>query len=381
MSQQPPDFEGPQQPGRPDEPPATPKGRRHSSLIVFAIAGFVIVSLATSIYLVLVVVTQIDDRLLPGNELKTGILAEILPGVDSGKTPEAADIDERINILVLGLDRLTDEPSELPTRTDTVFILTIDPFSKTAGVLSIPRDLLVELPDGQGGYFEDRVNVAYVYGETQIEYPGGGPGLAMDTMERNFGIPIDHYLILDFNDFIALIDEIGGVEIDVTKYVADFRYRECKSGCPIVSYEFLPGPQHMDGQAALAYARIREGSSDLDRIERQQLVMQAATEKAIALDLFDVLKARSLYNKFKDAVDTDISDFQIPGLAILAKDIGTERLRMVSLNTAVSNTITESGAAVLIPDWSKVEALKRQVFSRRASSGGGGPHSGAERQR
>lgn len=358
MSQQPPRFERPQgRRGPPEEPPAPAKGRRYSPFIVFAIAAFAVAAL----YLLLVVITQADRIFFPGNEIKPGLLAKFLPGVDSGENPEAADIDQRINILVLGLDRLTDEPSYLPTRTDTTFVLTVDQFSKTAGILSIPRDLLVEIPNGQGGYLQNRINVAYAYGETQIDYPGGGPGLAMATVEHNFGIPIDHYVVLDFNAFIALIDEIGGIDIEVPEYVADFRYRDCLA-CPIVSYEFYPGPQHMDGRSALAYARIREGSSDLDRIERQQLVMQAAVEKALSINLFLPTAALSLYRKYKSAVDTDISDFQIPGLAQLGKDIGSQRLRMVSLRDAVRIEVLPSGAAVLVADWAKVELLKGQIF-------------------
>ena len=358
MSQEPPNFERPQRPEPPEEPPAEDKGRRYNPLVVFGIAAFAVAAL----YLALVVATQADQIFFPGNEIKAGFLAKILPGVDSGENPEAANIEERINILVLGLDRRLDEPDTVPARTDTIFVLTLDPFSKTAGVFSIPRDLLVEIPDGNGGYFSKRINAAYISGETSIDYPGGGPGLAMATVEHNFDIPIDHYIVLDFNAFMGLIDEIGGVDIDVPEYVYDPDYHECQTACPPRSLEFYPGPQHMDGRTALAYARLRYGSNDLERIQRQQLVMQAAAEKALALNLFDIVKVRSIHNRYKDAVDTDISDFQLPGLAKLAQQIGLERLRMVSLKEAVSETILPSGADVLIADWEKVEVLKAQVF-------------------
>lgn len=366
MSQPPPNFGKRQPPQRPPPPPWPPqeepaerRGHRYNPLIVFGIAAFAVAAL----YALLVVATQTDQIFFPGNEIKTGILAKILPGLDSGEGPAAADINQRINILVLGLDRRIDEPAEVPARADTVFVLTVDPFSKTAGVLSIPRDLLVEIPNGLGGYFQDRINVAYVYGETQIDFPGGGPGLAIATVERNFKIPIDYYVVLDFNAFIALIDEIGGIDIDVPEYVFDPAYYECQRSCPPRFIEFYPGPQHMDGRTALAYARLREGSDDLERIERQHLVMRAAAEKALGINLFLPTTAISLYRKYKEAVDTNISDLQIPGLAKLAKDIGTQRLRMVSLHDAVQGDVTPSGAAVLIADWEKVEQLKRQIFA------------------
>jgi LCP family protein required for cell wall assembly len=349
-------------PGPPadEEEPATGQGQRYSPLIVFGISAFAVVAL----YLLLVVVTQIDHIFFPGNEVKPGILAKVLPGIDSGENPEAADIEERINILVLGLDRRLDQPKEAPYRADTIFILTVDPFSKTAGGLSIPRDLLVDIPDDRGLYFQDRINTAYVYGETQIDYPGGGPGLAIATVEHNFHIPIDYYVVLDFVAFMDLINELGGVDIDVPEYVFDPEYWECQdsSGCPPRYVEFSAGLQHMDGQTALAYARLRHTDNDLKRIERQQLVMRAAAEKATGLNLFDIVKARSLYAKYKDATTTDINDFRIPGLAKLAQQVDTERVRLISLKDAVAGETLPSGASVLIADWDKVEQIKAQIF-------------------
>src|SRR3989304_2267086 len=143
-----------------------------SPLLIFGIALFA----AATFYFALVVATQADKFFLPGNEID---LPVSLPGVDSGKQ-EAASIEERINILVMGLDRRVDEPAGNPTRTHTMFVVTVDPFSKTAGVFSIPRDLWVEVPDGEGGYFKERINVAYEYCPLR-NYPGGGPALAIAT--------------------------------------------------------------------------------------------------------------------------------------------------------------------------------------------------------
>lgn len=355
MDRQPPDFERPprprHRPSREERP--TAHSRHYNAALIFGIAAFAV----AAVYAALVVVTWADDIFLPGNEIRIGIN---LPGVDSGENAEVADINQRINILVLGLDRRPDTPPETPSRTDTVFIATVDPFSKTAGILNIPRDLLVEIPDGFGGFFQDRINTAYVYGETN-GYGGGGVQLAIDTIEHNFQIPIDHYLVIDFNAFIAFIDQIGGVDIDVPEYVADFAFPECEFSCPPAAYEFFPGLQHMDGRTALAYARIREGSDDLERIERQQLVIRAVAEKAVGLNLLLPNEALSLYKAFKDAVITDVSDLRILGLAKLAQQIGTERLRMVSLREAVSPCY-DCTASVLLADWAKVEELKARVF-------------------
>ena len=329
------------------------RGQR-SPLLIFGIAIFA----AAAFYLALIVATQADDILLPGNELNLPGLNR-LPGIDSGD-PEAASIDERINILVMGLDRRVDEPKDSPTRTDTMFVASIDPYSKTAGVFSIPRDLWVEIPDGQGGYFQERINVAYEYGPIR-KYPGGGPGLAVATVEHNFKIRIDYYTVLDFVGFMELVDAVGGIDVEVEDHILDPSYcltATCDDRQIVV---FEPGLEHMDGERALAYARVRYGSGDLQRIERQQQVIRAAVDAALDAKLLMPNRAVSIYNKFRDAVNTDVSVFKVPGLALLAKDIPPENITTISLASAVQDAVL-GGAQVLVADWDKVEALKRQVF-------------------
>jgi LCP family protein required for cell wall assembly len=339
---------------RPDQPQLEVRRRRFNPLLIFGIAVFGV----GAFYVLLVVAMMADDIFFPGNELP-------LPNVSPFEKgdPEVADINQRINILFLGLDRRIGVPDQTPSRTDSVFVLTIDPYSKTAGVFSIPRDLLVEIPDGAGGYFTDRINVVWETGEfVYDDYEGGGTGLIKDTMEKNFDIPIDNIVILDFEDFIKLVDEVGGIDVEVPEYVADYDYTDCQ-GCYGTAVEFSAGPQHMDGQTALAYARIRKGSNDFKRIERQQLVIQATAEKALSLNLFTSPgKAVDLYKKYRDAVETDMNDFLIPGLAKLAQQIGTENIRMVSIASA-TYPCPDCPASVLNADWDKVNELKAQVFS------------------
>jgi len=353
MSWERPRFE---RPPRPDQPQAVRKGRRFNPLLIFGVAVFAV----AAFYVLLIVATMADNIFFPGNEFKIGVK---LPGVDSGADPAAADINQRINILFLGLDRRIGVADGTEARTDSVFVLTIDPYSKTAGIFSIPRDLLVEIPDGSGGYYTDRVNVVWETGEFVYDnYDGGGRGLIKDTIKHNFDIPIDNVVLLDFEDFIKLVDEVGGIDVDVPEYVADYDYTDCQ-GCYGTAYEFVPGPQHMDGKTALAYARIRKGSNDFKRIERQQLVIQATAEKALGLNLLTSPgKALDLYKKYKDAVETDISDFLIPGLAKLAQQIGTDNIRMVSIASA-TYPCPDCTASVLNADWDMVNELKAQVFS------------------
>ena len=331
--------------------------RHVNPLIIFGIAIFGV----TAFYMSLVVVSQASSVFFPGNEPDLGALS-VIPGVKSNEAPEVVTIEDRINILFMGLDQRRDEDDDQPYRTDSVLILTMDQFSKTAGVFSIPRDTWVEIPDGYGGYYENRINVVYENGEYSSEYDGGGAALIKDTIEHNFDIPIDHYVLLNFNNFIELIDELGGINVDIPEYAYDPEYTDCQY-CSGTSYiEFNPGPEHMDGVRALAYARIRASDNDFKRIERQQVVIQATAQRA--MDLGTVIpNAKDLYDKYKDSVDTDISASKAVGLALLANEIGTENMRMVSMADATFSCNICGGAAALLWNADKVEELKGRVFS------------------
>jgi len=124
---------------------------------------------------------------------------------------------------------------------------------------------------------------------------------------------------------------------------------------------FEPGLEHMDGERTLAYVRVRYGSSDLQRIERQQEVIRAAVNTALSAELLMPNRAVSIYNKFRDAVNTDVSVFKVPGLALLVRDIPPENITTISLASAVQDAVI-GDAQVLVADWDQVEALKRQIF-------------------
>ncbi len=339
-------------------PGAAGQGGRYNPLLIFGIALFAM----AAFYGLLAVASQLDDYFLPGNELRLGPLGQ-LPGVDSGKTPEAATPEQRINVLLLGLDLRPDDPPGTPARTDSIAILTLDPYSKTAGVLSLPRDLWVRIPTGRGGSFYQRINVAYEAAEwPDVRYPGGGVALVKDTIKQNFGISIDHYVVMEWSTFVQIVDTLGGIDVDVPETVYDPAYNECNR-CPYQEVLFRPGPQHMDGRRALAYVRIRYGSSDLQRIERQQQVMMAVLDKATSAGLlFNPVRMRELYDQFRRSVNTDVSPARALGLALALRDIPREQIKTYSMKDVVYRMFTPDGADVLGWDQSKMQALVRQFF-------------------
>jgi LCP family protein required for cell wall assembly len=305
-----------------------------------------------------VVATRVDELFAPGHGIRVPAVLGKLPGVEGGESNSAGG--SRINVLVMGLDRRPRE-GKAPARTDTMFVLTIDPHNKTAGILGIPRDLWVEIPTKDGnGYLNERINAAYVLGEVN-DYRGGGPGLATATVEHTLGIKIDHYVVIDFEGFKEVVDALGGIEVEVPSYLRDDLYSESELPGDYSPQEFEPGIQHMDGSRALAYARIRRGSSDLDRIQRQQRVIFAVIDKALSLDVLP--NALSLWRQYKDTIDTDISDPQIPGLALLAADIPPERIIALSLGPATVPYTTPQGAAVLVAAPEGIQQIVEALFS------------------
>lgn len=321
-------------------------------------AAAVVLVAVGAFYGSLVVATRVDEVFFPGNGIRLTAGLGKLPGVDSG---EGSGVGRsRINVLVLGLDRRPRE-GQAPARTDTMFVLTVDPQSKTAGILGMPRDLWVEIPTKDGdGYIEERINAAYVLGEVN-GYDGGGARLAMKTVEHTLGIKLHHYIVIDFEGFREVIDALGGVDVDVPEYLRDDYYSESELPGDYDPQEFEPGIQHMDGSRALAYARIRRGSSDLDRIQRQQRVIFAVMDKALSLNV--LANALDLWKKYKNAIETDVNDLQIPGLAALAADIPPEDILALSLGPATVPYTTAEGAAVLLAAPEGIQQIVEALFS------------------
>ncbi|MGB9898859.1 LCP family protein, partial [Thermanaerothrix sp.] len=167
------------------------------------------------------------------------------PLQENGPAPEPWDGKSRVTVLVMGLDYRDWEAGETP-RTDTMMLLTLDPLTRTAGMLSIPRDMWVNIP----GFDYGKINTAYFLGET-YKLPGGGPGLAVETVRQFLGVPINYYAQIDFYAFERFIDEIGGVKLRIQEPITLYP----TGNRPKVHLE--PGVYSVGGDLALAYARNR----------------------------------------------------------------------------------------------------------------------------
>ena len=265
--------------------------------------------------------------------------------------------ESRFTVLIMGLDRRPGETG-LQYRTDTMLVASLDPQTQSVGILSIPRDLYVQVP----GYSQlQRINSAMVLGELSRE--GNGPLLAMETVQYNFGIRIHDYIVVDFEAVIALVDAVGGVNIDVPHPIADYQFPDMNYGYdPLI---LSPGLQHMDGRVALKYARTRHGDSDFQRARRQQQVIFAVRDKALTVDALPGLIAQAprLYASLSQDVVTALSLEEIIQLVLYLKDVPAERIHtgVVDANY-VSDHMTADGAAVLVPHRAQLASLLTDVF-------------------
>ncbi|MBI5927906.1 MAG: LCP family protein [Chloroflexi bacterium] len=266
------------------------------------------------------------------------------------------DGQERFTVLVMGLDNRPGE--EGSCRTDTMMIISIDPQHNSIGMMSIPRDTYVEIP----GYGLDRINTACVYGE--LYQRGTGPRLAMQTVQYNFGIRVNDYVMVNFNSFISLIDRIGGIDIYVEQEIYDDQYPDMFYGYD--PFYIAAGQQHLDGATALKYARSRHSTDDIDRGRRQQQVVMAVRDKIVSANMMDnlLVEAPGLWNDLNEGIETGLSLDQILRLAVYAKNIPQENIKSGVLNWdyLMSWTNPENGASLVIPDRYKLPSLMLEIF-------------------
>lgn len=263
---------------------------------------------------------------------------------------------ERFTILLMGLDKRPGE-SGSAFRTDSMMLVSLDPQTNSVGILSIPRDLYVEVP--YAGLH--RVNAAYVIGE--LEQKGGGPTLAKQTVQYNFGMRVNEYVTVDFQSVIAVIDAVGGVDIDVPKAIIDYSYPTMDYGTEV--FQVNAGLQHMDGTTALKYARTRHASDDIDRAKRQQQVIYALRDRVVSLDMVDdlLVQAPFLYAQLSSGINTGLSIDQMIQLGLWLADVPRENFSSGVVSWEyLSGYQTPTGGSVLVPNRARIGELMVQVF-------------------
>lgn len=260
---------------------------------------------------------------------------------------------QTMTIALLGLDTREGTYTR-SSRTDAITLVHIDFRDASAAMLSIPRDLYVALPQlEERGITEGRINTAYLYGEV-YDVPGGGPAEFKQTVELNFGVRVDRYVLVHFPAFVAAIDALGGIEVDVPRAIYDPQFPDGEGGTLV--FEVAPGRQYMDGQTALRYVRTRHQDDDYQRGRRQQQVLLAIRDRLTRPDVIPQLPA--LVAALLNAGQTDLSPSELASLMCLGPKIERSDIRSLAIDgTMVLDWYTEGGARVSIPNRSLIAPL------------------------
>jgi LCP family protein required for cell wall assembly len=260
-----------------------------------------------------------------------------VPWQDQVSMPEG-----NINLVLLGSDVRADGI----VRTDVIILVIVNPGRGTISLVSFPRDLFIYIP----GYGNNRINSAYTY---------GGFKLLADTLEYNFGVRPEYFMMTNFHNFIEIINKLGGLDVEVEKALED----KCDLPQQVDTYCAVePGTIHMDADTALWYVRSRKTTSDLDRIRRQQEVLKAIAKKVVSLDV--LVQAPAIYDRFINYVDTNLDYDAVMRLALAGVRMnGEDSVRRYLIGPAeVYDYVTEAGAMVLMPDtYAIMDIINRAV--------------------
>ncbi len=334
-----------------------------------------LIGLATVVVLVPVLFSLAAGRLISAasalnpnapEDRKVSILDQVRRLVGTSEKQLHGEERDRINILVLGEGG---EGHDGPHLTDTILFVSIKPSTSEVGILSLPRDLWIPLPEGGQG----KINAINAYAEEKK--PGNGGVAAATAISSLLSQPIDYYVRVDFSAFKTLIDDVGGVTVDVERTFTDFAYPTDNNLYKKVHFE--KGWQTMNGDTALEYVRSRHGNnlegSDFARSRRQQKVIMALKDKLVSFDtLLNPSRVASVLETLQTHVITDMELWEIVKLAKELRHIDHTKITHHVLDDnpegplyATTVTVSNGDAYVLLPrkgDWSDIKRLAERVL-------------------
>lgn len=283
----------------------------------------------------------------------TGTRADVV------KPSEVWPNQDYINVLVLGVDTREVEGDQ---NADVIMIARVDFITNEVRVVSIPRDLQVEIP----GHGLSKINGAYNVGiQEDPDNEVAGVVKMRDTIEYNFGVRIDEFLLVDFNGFEDVIDAVGGITINVPERIEDDAYPTEDFGTTTLIIE--KGKQEMDGETALAYARTRHQDNDDMRRERQMLVLRALLDKGQSLG--SVTRITQVIRAGGDAVLTSIGWNKQLALINVALKLDQRDIVMENITEPlVQPGTSESGAWIYVGDPEEIGLFIEDVLSGTSAS-------------
>ncbi len=341
-----------------------------------------LIGLGALVLLVPVLFSAASARLLtaasainPDNEgaEKVGIIEQVRRLVGNSEKRLRGEERDRINILVLGEGG---EGHDGPHLTDTILFVTFKPSTSQVGIVSLPRDLWIPVPEGG----QNKINAVNALAEKK--QPRSGGEAARGAIASLLDQPIDYYVRVDFSAFKTLIDDVGGVTVNVERTFTDFAYPTDDALYKKVHFD--KGWQAMDGETALEYVRSRHGNNgeggDFARSRRQQKVMLALKEKLVSFDtLLNPSRVASVLETLQSHVITDMELWEIVKLAKAMRAVDTTKLTHRVLDDgpqgplyASTITVSNGDAYVLLPrksDWSEVRRIAARVLESKPEEG------------
>ncbi len=268
--------------------------------------------------------------------------ATLAPTAGVTPTDTASQPANTISILVMGSDARGDGSF----RTDTMILVFINQDTGAVSMVSFPRDLYIDVP----GYGQQRLNTAQEF---------GGFPLTVQTFQNNFGVTPNYYVMTDFQGFVNIINELGGIQVDAAQNLTD----TCHLSTAYNGYCSVgPGQVYMDGSTALWYVRSRYSSNDFDRTRRQQEVITAIFSKLMSLDA--ISKIPALYQEYNQSVQTNIPLDEAVKLATFAPGLisNPDKIHRYAIGSAdVWSYLTAGGAQVLLPNPDMIQPILEQA--------------------
>lgn len=273
--------------------------------------------------------------------------------------------EDRVNVLLLGIGGAGHEG---PLLTDTIILASIRPSDGQVALLSIPRDLAVEIPR----YGIRKINNANAFGK-EMNYPGGGEQLTADIVSNITGQPIHYYARIDFAGFEQIVDDLGGISVTVERDFVDREYPTANFGYTTV--RFKAGPQEMGGETALVFVRSRHGNngegSDFARSRRQQLVLESIRDKALSFGtLLNPVKIGNVLSSLGSHTRTNLEAWELLRLAKILRSTGHDEVISKVLESGptgpLKNVQGQDGAFLLVPksdSFDTIKAIARNIFT------------------
>ncbi len=342
-------------------------GQRFRFIMALTIFGI------ATLYCAFAMLTRVTPALVKGKDFTdipiVGKAAASLPAVVRPNAPGAGSAyNERINILIIGVDKRPGWRDEDAYLTDVIMVASLDPLSKTVSILGFPRDIWTDINLPDGSHYKSRINNSYGVGFREGNSIASGAEQLQRDMEINFGIKTKHWVWMDFKGVEGLVNAVGGVDIEVTEETSFYDWWYTDDDFTNPHYEsFAPGIHHVNGYRAVAFGRYRE-DSDFVRVKRQQTVMQAAMAKVFEEGLLNG-SVDDLYSTYAKFVRHNIPTLVGGGYLPLLQDTGGY-METFSLGEKVNGVdtlegfMTDDGASVQEMNFENVHYWLEKAFPK-----------------